>query len=183
MCWHTSSRNTWSISKHLERKLALANIGVLGSVPTPDGFDRDRHCTNVRSCSHFCVIHVRGTTSAGVLLVQIVILHRKYRMLLLRRQIHLISADKRNECDSYRLITSIFWNSYMHPLFAAVLFCRSAVLFHIARLSLCLFETAPFRRVLHCPMLFCRRAISTLCCLNACCFDRAVFPSAVLSWC
>lgn len=41
----------------------------------------DRRSRNVRSCSHFYVIHVGDTRLEGVLLGQLVILNRKYKVL------------------------------------------------------------------------------------------------------
>lgn len=42
----------------------------IGPMPTANGFRRDKHCSNVRSCDHCNVIHVKDTNSAVALLVK-----------------------------------------------------------------------------------------------------------------
>ncbi|KAG0424443.1 hypothetical protein HPB47_028380 [Ixodes persulcatus] len=49
-------------SEHVERKLALQNPGILGSIPTPARFDLDEHRTGVRSCitTAWCTLKTTG---------------------------------------------------------------------------------------------------------------------------
>ncbi|KAG0445159.1 hypothetical protein HPB47_019050 [Ixodes persulcatus] len=49
-------------SEHVERKLALQNPGILGSIPTPARFDLDEHRTGVRSCitTAWCTLKTPG---------------------------------------------------------------------------------------------------------------------------
>ncbi|KAG0431992.1 hypothetical protein HPB47_021306 [Ixodes persulcatus] len=49
-------------SEHVERKLALQNPGILGSIPTPARFDLDQHRTGVRSCitTAWCTLKTPG---------------------------------------------------------------------------------------------------------------------------
>lgn len=77
-------------SEHVEHKPALENTSILDSITTTGDFDMDRHCTNVRSCNHYYVILVKGTSIAAVLVDQMSILHRKYQTLFQREQIHFI---------------------------------------------------------------------------------------------
>lgn len=150
--------------------------GPIGPRVTPNRLDMFRRSTNVRSCNHYCLVHIKYTSSAIALYSHTVILNRKYYF---NEVIFIPLPPKRENNDRYRFVISMLWISHVHPLSSQGWFVYSAVLYH-AHSSLCNFEAMSIGYVLFRPLLFRRCAVLTPCCFDAMLFWRfAAFTLAV----